>query len=674
MDSAAELAGRLFTAMALATGDNRAAVALAMVLIGAAGAASAADTSISDLKQLTVEDLMNVEITSVARHPEKLIAAASAIQVITQDDIRRSGATSIPEALRLADNLQVAQKNSHDWAISARGFNTALGNKLLVMIDGRTVYTPLYSGVFWDSQDYPLEDIDRIEVISGPGGALWGANAVNGVINIITKRAQDTQGLYADAGAGTQLKDSVGVRYGGAAGAASDYRVYGKFFERGNEELADGSPANDRWRQGRGGFRVDSQVSSHDNLTLQGDIYAGQEDTVLERWSNVSGENILGRWSRSFTDGSDFALQSYVDRTHRGIPESSLSIGTTQLSPPGTFGDDLTTLDVDFQNRIHATAADQFVWGLGFRHTHDVTTNAPGLGFLPSVLSQNLYSIFIQNEFKLRPDLLFTIGTKLEHNDYTGFEYEPDARFSWTLDSNQAVWGAVSRAVRTPSRIDHDLSEGVPPYLVILKGGADFTSEKVVAYELGYRAQLTSTLAGSVSGFLNQYQDVRSTSITPLTLIPFYFANNLEGSTDGLEFSGTYQISEAWSLHGGYTLLKEHLHVKPGAFDLSGALNETADPQHQITLRSSLNLPQHTELDTELRWVDSLRTNNGATPGTVPPYVELNARYSWHPNNRLELSLSGENLLHNRHPEYGYPDPSRVEIERSAYGKVAWRY
>jgi iron complex outermembrane receptor protein len=269
---------------------------------------------------------------------------------------------------------------------------------------------------------------------------------------------------------------------------------------------------------------------------------------------------------------------------------------------------------------------------------------------------------------------LFTIGTKLEHNDYTGFEYEPDARFSWTLDSNQAVWGAVSRAVRTPSRIDHDLSEGVPPYLVILKGGADFTSEKVVAYELGYRAQLTSTLAASVSGFLNQYQDVRSTSITPLTLIPFYFANNLEGSTDGLEFSGTYQISEAWSLHGGYTLLKEHLHVKPGAFDLSGALNETADPQHQITLRSSLNLPQHTEFDTALRWVDSLRTNNGATPGTVPPYVELNARYSWHPNNRLELSLSGENLLHNRHTEYGFPDPSRVEIERSAYGKVAWRY
>jgi iron complex outermembrane receptor protein len=245
---------------------------------------------------------------------------------------------------------------------------------------------------------------------------------------------------------------------------------------------------------------------------------------------------------------------------------------------------------------------------------------------------------------------------------------------SWTVDSSQALWSAVSRAVRTPSRIDRDLSEGVPPYLVILKGGSDFTSETVLAYELGYRAQLTSTLTTSVSAYLNKYGDVRSTSITPGTLIPFYFANNLEGSTDGVEFSGNYQVSDAWSLHAGYTLLKEHLHVRPGTFDLNDALNETADPQHQASVRSSWNLPQRTELDTALRWVDTLHTDNGPTPGTVPSYFELNARFSWHPTDRLELSFTGENLLHNRHPEYGFPDPTRVEIERSGYAKVAWRY
>jgi iron complex outermembrane receptor protein len=653
----------------------RVIVAIFLATVACQSLASAdASTSIGELKQLTVEDLMNVEVTSVSRHPEKLIATASAIQVITQDDIRRSGASSIPEALRLADNLQVAQKNSHDWGISARGFNTDLANKLLVMIDGRTVYTPLYSGVFWDVQDYLLADIDRIEVISGPGGTLWGANAVNGVINIITKSAKDTQGLYTDAGGGTQPRDFVGARYGASAGENTDFRVYGKFFDRGSEELTTGAAALDSWRQGRGGFRLDSQASAQDTLTVQGDIYSGHEDSLPDEMADSSGENLLGRWSRKLSGGSDFTLQSYIDRTHVSNPEGPLTIGTTPISPSGTLKDDLTTFDVDFQNRIVLTAWDQVVWGLGFRHTHDVVADAPAVGFFPAVLNQKLYSTFIQNELMLRKDLTFTLGTKLEHNDYTGFEYEPDARLGWTINPAQFLWGAVSRAVRTPSRIDHDLSEGVPPYLVILKGSTDFTSEKVWAYEAGYRAQLSSKLSGSVSTFLNQYQDVRSTSITPATLLPFFFANNLQGSTDGVEFSGNYQASEIWSLHAGYTLLKEHLHVKPGAFDLSQALNETADPQHQIGLRSALNLPRRMEFDAALRWVDTLHTSNGPTPGTVPSYFELNARLAWHASKHLELSIAGENLLHNHHPEFGFPDPTRIEIERSAYGKFAWRY
>jgi iron complex outermembrane receptor protein len=648
-----------------------------VILYGCAAALAHADnaaSSISELKQLNVEDLMNVEVTSVARHPEKILQAASAIQVITQEDIRRSGATSIPEALRLADNLQVAQKNSHDWAISARGFNTALANKLLVMIDGRTVYTPLYSGVFWDVQDYVLADIERIEVISGPGGTLWGANAVNGVINIITKSAKDTQGLYAQAGGGSRPEDLADVRYGGALSPDTQFRFYGKYFDRGSEVLANGDSASDSWRQGRGGFRVDSDPSTMDKLTVQGDVYEGHEDEQTGGTSNTSGENVLGRWSRRFSDTSDLSLQSYLDRTHLLNPVAPLSVGALQLAGAGLLQDDLTTYDVDFQHRFRIGAANAIVWGWGFRYTHDVVSNAPALAFLPPTLDRDLYSLFAQDEVALRPDLSFTVGSKLERNDYTGFEVEPNVRLSWLLNSNQALWSAISRAVRTPSRIDQDVFEAAPPHFVLLEGGSDFTSESVVAYELGYRVQIEPQLSASVSSFFNHYNDIRSTTITPTTLLPFFFANGLEGDTYGLEFSGNYQVSDPWSLHAGYTLLKEHLHVKPGQVDINDALNETADPQHQFSLRSSLNLPRHTEFDAALRWVDTLHTNNGPVVGTVPSYFELDTHLAWHASERLEFALVGQNLLHNRHPEYGFPEPTRPEIERSAYGKFTWRY
>ena len=651
-------------------------VSALLVYGGALSLAQADNTasSIGELKQLNVEDLMNVEVTSVARHPEKLIEAASAIQVITQEDIRRSGATSIPEALRLADNLQVAQKNSHDWAISARGFNTALANKLLVMIDGRTVYTPLYSGVFWDVQDYVLADIDRIEVISGPGGTLWGANAVNGVINIITKSAKDTQGLYVQAGGGSRPEDLADVRYGGALSPDTQFRFYGKYFERGPEVLANGDSSSDAWRQGRGGFRVDSDASAIDKLTVQGDVYEGHENEQSGGTSDTSGENVLGRWSRRISDTSDLGLQTYVDRTYTSNPAAPLIVNGLEFAGPGIFQDELTTYDIDFQHRLRIGTANSVVWGLGFRYSHDVVSNAPALAFLPPTLDRDLYSLFAQDEIALRPDLSLTVGSKLERNDYTGFEVEPNVRLSWLLNSSQALWSAISRAVRTPSRIDQDLSEAAPPHFVVLEGGSDFKSESVVAYELGYRVQLDQQLSASVSSFFNHYDDIRSTTITPATLLPFFFANSLEGDTYGLEFTSNYQATDTWSLHAGYTFLKEHLHVKPGQIDINDALNETADPQHQFSLRSSLNLPRHTEFDTALRWVDTLHTNNGPVVGTVPSYFELDTHLAWHASDRLEFALVGQNLLHNRHPEYGFPDPSRVEIERSAYGKFTWRY
>jgi iron complex outermembrane receptor protein len=651
-----------------------AAIGLVLCVCVAPADANIGAPTIGELKQLNVEDLMNLQVTSVARHPERLIEAASAIQVITQEDIRRSGATSIPEALRLADNLQVAQKNSHDWAISARGFNTALANKLLVMVDGRTVYTPLYSGVFWDAQDYLLEDIDRIEVISGPGGALWGANAVNGVINITTKSAKDTQGLYLEAGGGSRPQDFAGARYGGQLAADTQFRVYGKYFDRSSEVLPDGGSASDSWRQGRGGFRIDSQTSVQNRFTLQGDFYAGHDHQQTGGTGDTSGVDLLGRWSHTLSDESDFSLQSYVDQTHVTDPVAPLEVAGLHFADAGILHDDLTTYDVDFQHRFRLGTANGVVWGLTYRYTHDVVGNAPALAFLPPTLDRNLYGAFVQDEIRLPRNLSFTLGTKLERNDYTGFEFEPDARLSWNLSSDQALWAAVSRAVRTPSRIDRDLSEAAPPRPVLLEGSSNFASETVVAYELGYRAQLNSRFTTSLSSFYNRYDNVRSTSFTPATILPLFFANAVEGDTYGLEFSGNYQVSASWSLHAGYTLLKEHLRVKPGRMDLDNALNETADPEHQFSLRSSVNLLRRAELDAALRWVDTLHTNNGPTPGTVPSYFELDTRLAWHASDRLELSLVGQNLLHAHRAEYGFPDATRPEIQRSVYGKFAWRY
>jgi iron complex outermembrane receptor protein len=619
-------------------------------------------------KKLSLEELMNLDVTSVSKQPEPFAQAPAAIQVITQDEIRRSGASSIPEALRLADNLEVAQKNSHDWGISARGFNTDLANKLLVLIDGRAVYTPLFSGVFWDVQDYLLEDIDRIEVISGPGGTLWGANAVNGVINITTKSSKDTQGLYVEGGGGTTLRDFAGVRYGGTLASNVTFRVYVKYFNRDNEVLPNGADASDSWWQGQGGFRIDAEASPQDNLTLQGDLYGGNENVSTGGDARVGGGNMLGRWSHAFSDESDMSLQLYYDRTHLADP-----LPASPFAVAGTLRDDLDTYDLDFQHRFHLGERNRFVWGLGYRFTHDVVANAAPLAFEPAVLDHNLFSGFVQDEIMLVKNLYLTLGTKVEHNDYTGFELEPSGRLQWNVTSNQMIWSAVSRAVRTPSRIDRDLQEPRPPP-AILAGGSDFESETVMAYELGYRAQLGPKVSVSASGFYNDYNNIRSLSFTPATILPLFFANNLEGQTYGVELSADYQLLDWWRLHAGYDLLKEHLHVKQGQVDLNNALNETSDPQHQFSIRSSMDLPHRTELDAALRWVDTLRDNNNGAVGIVPSYFELNARLAWHATDRLELSVVGQNLLHDHHPEFGVPGPGRVEIGRSVFAKVAWHW
>jgi iron complex outermembrane receptor protein len=636
-------------------------------------------TSVTSLKNLSLDELMNMEVTSVSKQPEPYRKAAAAIQVITQDDIRRSGATSIPEALRLATNLTVAQKNSRGWAITARGFNQDLANKLLVLIDGRTIYTPLFSGVFWDRQDYLLEDIERIEVISGPGGTLWGANAVNGVINIITRNASDSQGTFVEAGGGTQPRGFAAMRYGGELGATTFFRVYGKYFNRDEEAFPNGNDAGDPWHGGQTGFRMDLSPNSRDAFTLQGDFYKLRENVPTGGQSNVSGGNVLGRWTRTFSEDSELKLQLYYDRTHFADPVPPLVLNSLTVAPAGTLKDDLDTYDAELQHRFRLNSRNRIVWGLGYRLTHDAVGNAPSLRFIPPVQERNLFSGFVQDEIHVAQRLTLTVGARVEHNDYTGFEVKPNARLQLELTPRQSLWAAVSRAIRAPSRVDRDerlatpaLAPAIPNLLV---GGPNFRSETVTAYEVGYRTQLGSKLSGSISTFFNDYDHLRSTSLTPVVAFPLFFDNNLYAKTYGLELSANYQPREWWRLVLGYNFLDEHVHIKPGRADFNNALNETADPEHSVQLRSSVNFLKRFEFDTAVRWVDSFVFNRSGARATVPGYAELESRLAWQPTAKVELSVVGKNLLHDQHLEYVISGTNpQEEIRRSVYAKLALRW
>lgn len=629
---------------------------------------SHAATKAGQLKKLTIDDLLEIQVTSVSRSPSQLSAAPSALQVITGDQIRRSGVTSLPEALRLANNLNVAQKNANAWGISARGFNTELANKLLVMVDGRTVYTPLFSGVRWDAQDYLLEDIDRIEVISGPGGALWGANAVNGVINITSKDARATQGVYFETGLGSELQSAVSLRYGGQLSPNVYFRVYTKYTERDAEAISSGAASGDDSSITQGGFRLDAVTDSKATLTVQGDYYLGHEGFAAAGDGKIAGGNLLGRWTQKLANGSEAKLQLYYDETFLRQPFSQSLFG-----PAGPFSEYLDTYDLDFQHSIEITERNRVVWGLGYRFTHDDIKAAPVLGFLPPQLDHDLFSGFVQDQITLADKTILTVGTKLEHNDYTGFEIEPNIRIQRDLSHDRMVWGAVSRAVRTPSRIDRDIRQPSRGF-TILAGGDKFRSETVVAYEVGLRAQFATHVAGTIALFYNQYDNIRSLARTPSTIFPLYFGNDLQGATHGVELTATTEIAPWWRLETAYTLLRTDIHVAPGGYDENNALNENADPKNQVSIVSSMNLPRGIEFDAHFRWVDSLTINNSNKPATVPSYAELNLRIGIPIGKTTELSFVGQNLLHDQHPEFGVPGPNRVEIQRSVFAKLVFRY
>ncbi len=629
------------------------ALGLSLVLGSHPLLAQQPDSAARALKTLSIEELMGLEVTSVSRRRERLAGAASAIQVITHEDIRRSGASSLPEALRLAANLQVAQVDARQWAISARGFNNTAANKLLVLIDGRVVYTPLFSGVFWDVQDVPLADIDRIEVISGPGATLWGANAVNGVINVITKDATDTPGLLLSSGGGTELRGFGTLRYGGALGTRARYRVYGRGFAREPTILPGGQDAADDWRFGQGGFRMEWDASAGDRLVVQGDVYDGRIGQPSGGDITVSGGNLMARWSRTLSGSSALAAQVYYDRTHRDIP--------------GTFGEALDVYDVELEHTVRLADRHELVWGVGYRLINDHIANTAALAFLPPHVVRRWWTGFLQTDVAVVRDRLHAVlGAKVEHNDYTGFEIQPSGRLSLTVGGSGTLWAAVSRALRTPSRIDRELfAPGQPPYAIA--GGPDFRSERALAYEAGYRHQRGS-LALSVATFYSRYHGLRSLEqVNPPQPAPVVIANGQDGESYGAELAADYWLTPGWRVHAGYTELRVHIWPNPGSTDTTRGAAESRAPDRQLLVHSSVDLPARLTLGGAFRAIGAIANQQ------VPAYAELNASLRWRPAARLELSVVGQNLLHRRHPEFGLP-AARRGIERGVFGAVEWRF
>ena len=610
-------------------------------------------SEVQSLARLSLAQLGQVEVTSVAKSPQPLSNAPAAIYVITHDEIMRSGATNLAEALRLAPNLEVTQLSSTDFTVTARGFAgnptaQSFSNKMLILIDGRSIYNPLYSGVYLDAQSVLLDDIDRIEVVSGPGAALWGSNAVNGIINVITRSSDLTQGALAGVRTGNLL-DDVRARYGGRIDGESTFRVYAQASRNEAMDLPDGTSAHDAFGKTQGGFRFDWSGGA-DMLTASGDAYRALESEPTPGDRLVTGADLLTRWTHR-AERSELQLQAYYDMSERAEPFGG-----------GAFV--LHTYDIELQQRLQLGSSDEFLWGAGERvNSYGLTNTA--LAWVPDRRALTLGDLFAQNSLALRSDLQATVGLKLEDDPYVGWQFEPDVRLAWTPRDDAMVWGAVSRAIRAPTPFDEDVAESVGP-LLALTGNRAFKPEQLTAYEVGFRGQPSSTFSLSVSPFYNVYKDLRSIEPSPVTgFYPLTWGNSIEGTTFGVDAWADWQLRSWWRLSPGFTVVHERLHFAPGASGLAGLSQETDDPSDQASLRSSMDLPYGLTFDARVRYV-------GALPDpALPAYTEVSARLAWRATERLELSLTGQNLLHERHLEF--PAPTGEEIDRSAYAGITWR-
>jgi iron complex outermembrane receptor protein len=636
--------------------------------------------SLDALKRMSFEDLMNVEVTSVSRTEETLLDAAAAVAVVTRETIRRSGATTLPDALRLVPGLHVGQQNSSAWAMSARGFSSITSEKLLVLSDTRSIYTPLFSGVQWDVQDFLLEDIERVEVIRGPGATLWGSNAVNGVINITTRSARDTHGTYLEAGGGNFDRGWVAARYGAETDGGVHYRVFGKYRDRaGTDHLK--TDTDDAWNFAHAGFRTDWDAGGEDSFTVQGDLYSGDIGqlhptiTIVGRPGpqsdlgvDVSGGNVLGRWRRHTSNTSDTQLRVYYDFSKRDDP---------------SYEDTLQTFDIDFQNRFIAASRHEITWGASYRLTSNENRSGGIFAVDPEESDDQLFSGFVQDQISLADSVRLTLGTKLEDNDFSGFEIQPSIRVAWTPHPSQALWSAISRAVRVPTRLERDIAvEALPPGsnpTAILLGNPDFESEELIAYEAGYRWQASPALAFDLALFYNDYQSLASLEFgTPYVeptgrmVFPVLNRNLTSGHTRGAELLAEWSPLPTWHLTGSYTHID--MSLTPNGEDLNrGEWLEGSTPRSLAGLRSLLILAERFELDAQLRYQSRIRSIPVAVTlenSQVDDYVELDLRMGWQVSEDWNLSLVGQNLLHDEHAEFG-PIDQRGNLERSAYLKVS---
>jgi iron complex outermembrane receptor protein len=635
---------------------------------------------IAQLKGLNLEELIEVETfnpkaMSAARKIQKLSETAAALFVLTQEDLRRAGVTRISEALRMLPGVQVARIDANKWAISARGLNGPYASKLLVMIDGRSVYTPLRSEVNWDVQDLLIEDIARIEVIRGPGASLWGANAVNGVINIITKSAQETQGnlITTYAGKGEE-KGIVGVQHGGTLENGLAYRVYGKFYDHDHFLNAEGQAQHDDWQMHRGGFRLDWKATDKDSFSLQSDAYDGTANqTVLVSLPvlhflndevELEGANVLGRWERHLDQG-DMILQAYYDHTYR--EDSAL-------------GESRDTYDIDFQHRWPRNDTQEYIWGLGFRQSRDNIANSPVLFYNSAQRQSNLFSAFVQGEFLLQPVRL-TVGSKFEHNNYTGWEIQPTLRALWNLNAQHSFWAAVSRAVRTPSRSDVDANtETIDVQRQIklsVRSVHNVVSETLQAYELGYRFAPSKRLLVDTTAFVNRYDKLRNIeqigfdffSLPPTIILENN--NKMYGEVYGLELALHWQVLETWKLVGTYSYLNVQLHLH-GPSNLLGESEEGDSPRNQASLRSLWTLPYKMELDGAWYYVDNVPNQH------TKRYHRFDVRFGWQPKPAWELSLGARNLFDSQHREFGRAFNGNIifadEVPRAVYMQLKYRF
>jgi iron complex outermembrane receptor protein len=627
----------------------------ALILFLAAPAVAQGDPANSgeDLSGLSIEQLANIKVRSVSKRDEPLSAAPAALYVIDHDQIVRSGAMTIPEILRLAPNLQVYQQSPAHWVVTARGLNgfpdaQSFSNKLLVLVDGRTVYTPLFSGVYWDLPDVIPDDIERIEVISGPGATLWGANAMNGVINIITRNAGSGSGIYARVQAGT-VQQAAALRLSGRVGETLSYRVYGRWLRQDAADLPGGGSAEDDWHRLGGGFRLDWAPTARDTVTLHGDIFGGREDLPGDASEDISGRNLVLRWNRDMEGDQHLQAQVFYDRIRRASRPDN-----------GSFFVD--TYDADLQHSVALGSRHQIVWGGGARVAHYDIDGTTALFFVPGSRDLFLANLFVQDTFAISKAVSLTAGIKAERDPYVGFSFLPDVRLAIKPTEATLLWAAVSHAVRSPTPFDEDVQERLGA-IVALSGNRDFRTEKLTAYEVGVKAQPFSGLSFSATGFYHHYNDLRTVeTISGPAFLNLQWGNGLKGHSYGLEAWASASPLPWWTVSAGATLLKENFDFKDGASGIIGTSQNGVDPGHQFNLRSSMDLGRSVTFDMDFRAVGRLK-------GVVPAYAELGGRVAWNVSDHLALSVSGANLLHKRHVEYAGGDA----ISRKVLVGLEWR-